>query len=247
MTSIITNPDTDPHDYEATPADGRAVASARYLVYNGLGYDAWAAKLASASPAPSRRVLDVGRLLGLKEGDNPHRWYFPADVERVIGQITADYKRLDPPDAAYFDVQREKYENSGLKRYKDLIAEIKQKYAGTPVGASESIVIGITEATGLDLKTPESFLDAISEGNDPTAQDKAAVDAQITQGRIKVFVFNSQNSTPDVKNLVAAARAKGIAVTTVTETLVPANLSFQDWQSRELQSLANSLAQATGR
>src|SRR5438477_7905050 len=171
--NIIANPDTDPHDYEATPADGRAVASARYLIHNGLGYDSWASKLAAANPRSSRAVLDVGALVGKKEGDNPHRWYFPNDVEKVITQITADYKRLDPADAASFDRQHSQLETVGLKRYKDLLAQTKGRDAGTPVGASESIFEGIAQATGLDLKTPTSFLDAISEGTDPTAQDKA--------------------------------------------------------------------------
>src|SRR5438874_2797754 len=125
--SIIANPDTDPHDYEATPADGRAVASARYLIYNGLGYDSWASKLAAANPRPSRAVLDIGALVGKKEGDNPHRWYFPDDVEKVVARITADYKRIDPADAAFFDRQHEQVETVGLKRYKDLLTQIKAK------------------------------------------------------------------------------------------------------------------------
>ena len=244
--SIISNPDTDPHDYEATPADGRAVASARYLVHNGLGYDSWAAKLAAANPSSSRRVLDVGALVGKKEGDNPHRWYFPGDVEKVITSITSDYTRLDPADAAYFDRQHAQFEAEGLKRYKDLLAQIKRRYAGTPVGASESIFEGIAEATGLELRTPKSFLDAISEGTDPTAQDKATVDRQLAQKQVKVLVYNSQNATPDVKSLVDQAQAHGIPVTTVTET-PPVGTQFQDWQAEQLQSLADALARATGR
>jgi zinc/manganese transport system substrate-binding protein len=128
-----------------------------------------------------------------------------------------------------------------------LIAQINQRYAGTAVGASESIFVGLAEATGLDLKTPAAYLTAISEGTDPTAQDKATVDQQISEHQIKVFVYNSQNSTPDVKTLVDAATAKGIEVTTVTETLSPATLSFQDWQSAQLQQLADALAKATGK
>lgn len=246
VTSLITSPDTDPHDYEPTAQDGREIAGARYVIFNGLGYDAWASKAVDANPSASRKVLDVGALLGHKEGDNPHRWYFPGDVERVIARITADYKRLDPGQATYFDRQHDAFETTGLKRYKDLLAEIKQKYAGTPVGASESIFVGLAEATGLNLLTPSSFLTAISEGTDPTAQDKATADQQITAKQVKVFVFNSQNSTPDVKTLVDAARANGIIVTTITET-PPKDLSFEDWQSQQLQRLADALATATGR
>ena len=246
VTSLITSPDTDPHDYEPTPQDGRTIAAAQYVVFNGLGYDSWAAKALDANPASNRKALDIGNFLGLREGDNPHRWYFPDDVERVVAQITSDYRAIDPADAAYFDQQRQTFEATGLKQYKDLLTEIKQKYAGTPVGASESIFVGLAHATGLNLLTPSSFLTAISEGTDPTAQDKATTDEQISSKQIKVFVFNSQNSTPDVHTLVDAARANGIEIATITET-PPANVSFQDWQTQQLQQLADALATATGR
>ena len=242
VTSLIASPDTDPHDYEPTAQDARAIASAQYVVFNGVGYDTWAGQSVDANPSSDRKVLEIGKLLGLREGDNPHRWYFPADVEKVINQITADYKALDPADADYFDQQHSDLETNGLKTYKDLLGEIKQRYGGTPVGASESIFEGIADATGLDLKTPASFLTAISEGTDPTAQDKATVDTQIAQQQIKVFVYNRQNSTPDVQALVDAARAAGIEVATVTETLVPADASFEVWQSTQLQQLADALA-----
>lgn len=247
VASVIVNPDTDPHDYEPTPADGRRIASARYVISNGVGYDAWIEKLLAANPAPGRTTLSVGKLVGKKEGENPHRWYFPTDVESVIKRITADYKRLDAKDAAYFDQKYTDLETNGLAAYHSLLASIKQRYAGTPVGASESIFVGIAEATGLDLITPARYTTAISEGTDPTAADKATVDAQIKNREIRVFVFNSQNATPDVKTLVDAVKVRQIPTTTVTETLTPANATFEQWQSSELMQLRDALAKATGR
>jgi zinc/manganese transport system substrate-binding protein len=245
--SIINSPDTDPHDYEPTAADGRTVASARYAIVNGVGYDPWASKLLSANPVSGRAVLDVGDLVGVKPGGNPHRWYSPPDVRKVIDQITSDYKRLAPADAAYFDQQKTAFTTTGLGRYNSLVAEIKTKYAGTPVGASESIFSPLAGALGLHLVTPESFLSAISEGSEPTAADKAACDNQIKSHQIKVYVFNRQNSTPDVKAQVDLAKSIGIPVASVTETLTPATASFQDWQADELQGLQQALASATGR
>ena len=244
VTSIITNPDTDPHDYEATAADARTIATARYVIVNGVGYDPWAPKLVAANPVTGRKVLTVGELVGVPDGGNPHRWYSPPDVERVIDQITADYKALDPTDASTFDQQRRQFDTQGLAGYHTLIEQIKQKYAGMPVGASESIFAPLADALGLRLLTPSGFLNAISEGADPTAADKATTDRQITTRQVKVFVYNSQNTTPDVKALVAQARAEGIAVAIVTETPTPPEASFQDWQVRELAALADALANA---
>ena len=246
VTSIITNPASDPHDYEPTPRDARTLAGARVAIVNGIGYDPWSSKLLSANPVEGRDVLTVGDVVGIKPGGNPHRWYSPPNVQQVIDAITASYKKLDPKDAAYFDSQRMRFETRGLARYKRLIAAIKSRYAGVPVGASESIFEPLAESLGLKLLTPPGFMNAVSEGTDPTAADKLTVDRQITQRQIKVWVYNSQNATPDVKRLTEEARAHGVPVDTVTETLTPASASFQDWQSRELQALARALAAATG-
>jgi zinc/manganese transport system substrate-binding protein len=247
VTSIINNPDADPHDYEATPADGRTIAAARLAIVNGVGYDPWATKLADTNASSGRITLTVGDVVGVKVGDNPHRWYNPDNVRTVVDQITAAYKKIDPADAGYFDSQRGAVLSSNLKAYFDTIDQIKASYAGTPVGASESIFAMLAPALGLDLLTPAAFLTAISEGGDPTAADKATIDAQITGKQIKVYVYNSQNATPDVQAQVKEAKAAGIPVTTITETLTPAGASFQGWQVAQLTALRQALAQATGK
>ena len=115
------------------------------------------------------------------------------------------------------------------------------------IPAGQSIFTPLAGPLGLRLVSPESFLDAISEGNDPTAADKATVDQQIASKAIKVFVFNSQNSTPDVQRLVDAAKVNGIGVTTVTETLTPKGATFQARQTAQLRALESALATATGK
>jgi zinc/manganese transport system substrate-binding protein len=244
VSSIITNPATDPHDYEATPHDAREVASADLVIVNGIGYDTWAQKLLDADPSARRSVLDVGDLVGVEVGGNPHQWYSPTSVDKFIGRVSADLARLDPADAAYFAARRTAYETTGLADYHALIAQIRRRFAATPIGASESIVTPLVAALGLAMKTPESFLDAIAEGNEPSAADTATANEQITDGAIKVFVFNSQNATPDVQRLVDAAHAKGIPVVTVSETLTPAGATFAAWQTAELRNLRDALARS---
>ena len=245
--SVIVNPATDPHDYEPTPGDAIAVAKAGMVVYNGIGYDPWAPKLLAADPQSGRAVLCVGDLVGIRPGANPHRWYSPTDVGRVIDAVTADYKRALPGDASYFDRRRAALLSSGLAQYRALVSGIRARYGGTPIGASESIFAPMAQALDLDLVTPARFLDAVSEGSEPTAADKATIDGQIRTHAIKVYVVNSQNSTPDVREQVDEARAAGIPVVAITETLTPASASFQAWQVRELQDLRAALARAAGR
>src|SRR5919201_4823510 len=160
------------------------MASATFVIEDGIGYDPWAQKLLDANPVSGRDVLDVGKLLGVPDGGNPHRWYSPPDVQRVIDAISAEYGRLDPRDGAYFERRRSAFETSELADYHRVISEIRRKYGGTPVGASESIFALMAPALGLKLVTPPSFLDAISEGTEPSAADKATIDHQITSGEI---------------------------------------------------------------
>jgi zinc/manganese transport system substrate-binding protein len=246
-TSLITNPATDPHAYEPTPTDARVVAGAGVVIQNGIGYDSWAAKMLAANPVPGRAVLDVGKLVGIADGGNPHRWYSPTDVRAVVDQITADYAKTDPSGKGYFEQRKAAFLTTDLATYNDLINQIRAKYTGVKVGASESIFSPLAQALGLALVTPASFLTAISQGTDVSAADKATIDAQISSKQIKVYVFNSQNSTPDVAAQVTAAKSGSIPVVAVTETLSPAGATFQQWQSAQLQQLAAALHEATGR
>lgn len=246
VTSIIVNPNTDPHDYEATPADARAIASASYVIFNGVGYDPWVRQVLDANPVSGRRELEIGKLLDKQAGDNPHFWYNPDYVTRVANQITADLKQLDAAHASYFDQQNHQFLTTDLQQYHDLIGSIKQKYQGTPVGATESIFAYLAPALGLNLITPPGFMKAISEGTEPTAADKATFDQQVTQKLIKVFVYNKQNATPDTDALKAKAQQEGIPLVAITETLDPGTASFQQWQAAQLQALERALAQATG-
>jgi zinc/manganese transport system substrate-binding protein len=247
VSSIIVNPAADPHSYQPSTADGRRIAGANMVIVNGLGYDEWATQLLQASPSSARVVLDVGKRLGLAAGSNPHRWYFPGDVRAVIAAIVAGYDRLDPGDARYFAAQRALLETQGLARYDVLRREIRARYAGVPVGYSESIFQGLGEDLGLKLLTPASFARAVAEGTDVTAGDKQTVDEQARKRQIAVWVFNSQNVTPDVQRVNELARAAHIPIATVTETLSPASESFEAWQTAQLQRLAAALHEATGR
>jgi zinc/manganese transport system substrate-binding protein len=247
VNSIIVNPSTDPHSYEPAASDGVAIARSKMAIVNGIGYDTWASKLLAANPSSARVVLDVGRLLGLREGDNAHQWYSPPSVRRVIGQIVADYKRLDPKDAAYFDQQRTALETTGLAEYDRLRSTIRARYGGVPVGYSESIFQALGEDLGLKLLTPYSFAKAIAEGTEVSAADKHTVDRQAEGRAIKVWVYNSQNATPDVQRVNQLARAARIPITTITETLSPASATFEQWQDAQLKALLAALHRATGR
>lgn len=242
VASIVSNPAADPHAYEPTSFDARTFAGAQLVVVSGAGYDPWASQLVAANPVKGRIVLDVAKLVGVKAGGNPHRWYSPADVRRVAAALAAGYAALDPAHAAYFRARLRWFETTALAAYTHELAVIRRRFGGVAVGASEGIFGPLAEALGLRLVTPPSFLHAIGEGADPSASDIRTIERQIATRRIAVWVVNTQNETPDVARLTAAARGRGIPVVSVTETLTPVTATFQQWQVRQLRALATALA-----
>jgi zinc/manganese transport system substrate-binding protein len=238
--SVVTDPNADPHEYESNTNDARAFATANLVILNGAGYDDWGQKLLSASPNEGRKVLNVADLLGKKSGDNPHFWYDPTYVTQVADKITAEYKALDSGDASYFDQQRTAF-TSSLEPYLHRLAEIKQKFAGVPVGATESIFVYMAGYLGLNLISPPEFMQAVAEGNDPPASTVVTFHNQIAQKAIKVLVYNVQTATAVTTNLRIEATQQSIPVVGVSETLQPVSATFQEWQDSQLIALENAL------
>ena len=243
VTSIITNPNTDPHSYEPTAADAESLAAAKFVIENGIGYDPWVPRLLAADQG-NPTVLDVGDVVGVADGGNPHRWYNPVDVQTVIAKMVSDLQALDPSDSAYFASQAARFDDVALHEYDSLIARIKAKYSGVPVGASESIFAMLAPALGLDLVTPPTFLRAISEGTEVSAADTETIDGQIRNHLIKIYVYNSQNVTPDVQAQLSEVKAEHIPYATITESLAPASATYQTWQSTQLMGIEAALAKA---
>jgi len=240
VTSVVSDPNADPHQYESSTNDARAFAQANYVILNGAGYDAWGQKLLDANPVSGRKVFTVADLLGKHEGDNPHFWYNPTYVEQVSDQITKDFQALDPADSAYFTQQRAAFETA-LSAYHKRIAEIKARFAVQKVGATESIFAYLANALGLDLVSPPEFMTAVAEGNDPPASSMVAFEQQVQQKQITVLVYNVQTITDVTNTIKQLASKQNIPIVGVSETIQPADASFQEWQTAQLLVLQNAL------
>ena len=238
--SVVTDPNTDPHEYESSTKDARAFADADLVILNGAGYDDWGKKLLAANSSTHRQVIDVAELLGRKVGDNPHFWYQPDYAVRVADAITARYRLIDAANSSYFDQRRTDFA-AALKPYEAKVASIKQRFSRTPIGATESIFVYMAGALGLNLISPPEFMNAIAEGNDPPASAVAAFHDQIAANQIKVLVYNKQTSTAVTTNLRQLASSHHIPSVGVSETM-PASSNFQDWQLAQLQGLEAALS-----
>jgi zinc/manganese transport system substrate-binding protein len=247
VVSVVSDPNADPHEYESNANTAKIFATANYVILNGAGYDSWGDKLLSAGTHTDRKVLNVGDLLGKKNGDNPHFWYNPDYVNRVIAQMGQDLISIDPSNTEYYKEQLTALQKT-LAPYQSRIASIKKQFGSTPIACTESICVYPAASLGLDLVSPAEFMDAIDEGNDPPAQSVVKFQQLIKDKKIQVLVYNEQTVTPTTENIKKMAADAGIPVVGITETIQPPDLSFQDWMNAELIFLENALnAKALGK
>lgn len=241
VTSILSDPNADPHEYESSVPDAVAVSQADIIIENGLEYDTWMDKLLSASPNSNRQVLIGGQIAAHPLPDNPHVWYGIDNMQSIAGAITDALKKADPVDASTFDSNLQTFNNS-LNPLLQKMDEIKSKYQGTPVGLTETIYLYQTQAMGLNVLTPYNFEKALAEGNDPSVADVNTTNQQVKNKQIKVLIYNNQTVTPITTNLENMATQLGISVVQVSETM-PQGKTYQSWMLDQLNQLEQSLQQ----
>lgn len=241
VTSIISDPNTDPHTYETNAANAAAVSSAQLVLENGLGYDDFVSKiLATGGDDPGRRVLTVQQVLGIHGADaNPHVWYDTARLPAVAAAIAKQLSAIDPRHRSYYDANVRRFDRS-LQPLLAVINDIKQKYAGTPIAYTERVPGYLVQAAGLRLGTPPSFSQALEDGNDPSPQDTAFFDAAITAHKVKVLLYNSQVVDAQTDHIKQLARSAGVPIVGVSETMPPGQ-TFQSWQLGQDKSLLRAL------
>ncbi len=239
VTSLITQPNQDPHLFEASPSTARQLANARLVVYNGADYDPWLPKLLAASKAPQREQIVVASLVGKEAGDNPHLWYLPETMPALGAAVTAFLIRADKTHQDDYNARLTAFLAS-LKPIETKIAALREKYRGTPVTATEPILGYLMEA--LELKVSNArFQQAIMNDTEPSAADIAAFETDLRQRRVNVLIYNAQTSDEMTRHMLKLARAARIAVVNVSETK-PADISYQAWILSQLNALEQALA-----
>lgn len=239
VTSILSNPDQDPHLFEASPKTARALQHAQVVIYNGADYDPWMGKLLSASKQASRATIVVADLVGKKPGDNPHLWYDPATMPAAARALAAALGRADPANKAEYDANLQKFVAS-LKPVDDKVAALRAQYKGVPVTATEPVFGYMSDALGLDMRN-QRFQLATMNDTEASAQDVAAFENDLRKKQVRVLIYNSQAEEPMTKRMLKIARDAGVPSVSVTETQ-PAGKTFQQWMAGQLDALAAALA-----
>jgi len=241
VSAIESNPNTDPHTFEASPAVASEVAAAKLIVQNGVGYDTYMNKIESSSPSSGRKVIDVQALLGLPDSTpNPHLWYKPGTMSKVAGAVASDLSALSPGHSAYFHANVVKFDKS-LQPWYTAIAQFKAAYKGTPVAVTEPVGDYMLQAAGADIMTPFGLQADIMNGVDPSPQYVSLEDNLFAHHKVKVFVYNQQVTDSLTASFLAAAHRYGIPVVGVYETMPVPGYRYQSWMLAEVNALKKAV------
>ncbi len=245
VTAIESNPNTDPHSFEASPSVAQAVAAARLVVQNGLGYDTYMNKIEAAAPDAARKVIDVQQLLGLPDDTpNPHLWYSPSTMPAVAKALASDLSALQPAHAAYFRANERSFDRS-LDPWLQAIASFKAAYPGTPVATTEPVGDYMLQAAGTKNLTPFVFQADIMNGVDPSPQYVSLENSLIADHKVKAFLYNQQVTDSLTQSFLAEAEKDGIPVVGVYETMPIPGYDYQSWMMAEVQALKRAVADQT--
>ncbi|WP_186016857.1 metal ABC transporter solute-binding protein, Zn/Mn family [Burkholderia gladioli] len=238
VTSILSNPDQDPHLFEASPKTARALQHANLVVYNGADYDPWMAKLLAASKNATRKTIVVADLVGKKPGDNPHLWYDPATMPAAALAISAALGAADPSHKADYDANLAGFLAS-LKPIDATVAALRAQYKGVPVTATEPVFGYMSDAIGLEMRNLRFQLATMND-TEASATDIAAFENDLRKRQVKVLIYNSQAEEPMTKRMLKIAKDASVPTVSVTETQ-PAGKTFQQWMLAQLDALGAAL------
>jgi len=239
VTSVLSNPNEDPHLFEVNSSVARKISSARIVIYNGIDYDPWMSKLLRATTADTRRVIVVADLAHKKSGDNPHLWYEPSTMLLLGRMLSSDLADADPAHKEEYERRLQAFINS-FTVLDIRIADLRKKYAGTPVTATEPVFGYMATALGLKMRN-ERFQLAVMNNAEPRASDTAAFESDLKNHMVRVLLYNSQATDTAAQRLLRLARQFQIPVVGVTET-EPAGKNYQDWMIAQLDVLDKALS-----
>ncbi len=243
VTSVIDDPDADPHEFESNPSDAARLAKAQIVIENGAGYDDFMDKLLSAAGG-DKTVINVEELAKVSGSDvNPHLWYSPTYVTTAAKAFAGAFGKADPAHAKAFEQNLATF-LEGYAPYERTIATIKQKYAGQAVAYTERVAGYLVDAAGLHLGTPAAFSRAVEDDTDPSPQDAAAFTRDLKEHQVKVLLYNSQVADEQTRALKDTAEAAGVPVVGVAETLPKGERDFQTWQNAQAEALLTALGGA---
>jgi len=242
VSAIESNPNTDPHTFEASPSVAEEVSAAQVVVQNGVGYDTFMEKIEAASPSSARKVITVQKLLGLPDSTpNPHLWYKPQTMPALARALAADLSALQPAHAAYFRANAAAFEHS-LIPWDEALSRFRTEFAATPVATTEPVGDYMLEAAGTRNLTPFALQADIMNGVDPAPQNVTLQNGLFSGHKVKAFLYNQQVTDSLTHTFLENAERAGVPVVGVYETMPP-GYDYQAWMLAEVAALRRAVAE----
>jgi zinc/manganese transport system substrate-binding protein len=242
VTAIESDPNVDPHTFEASPKVAAELAGAQLIIENGLGYDSWADKMIAATSNSGRRIINVQHLMRLDDSTpNPHLWYDPKVMPVVAQAIADDLAAFRPAEAKYFHDNLRAFDAS-LQPWLQAIATFKAAHPDTPVAVTEPVADYMVEAAGCAILTPFSLQAAIMNGNDPSPQDVTKQQALLASHKAKAFLYNRQVTDSLTQSFLELAKKAGVPVVAVYETMPTPGFTYQSWMLAQTRALQKAVA-----
>lgn len=239
VNSIMSNPDADPHLFTTSPSTSKAISNAQIIIYNGADYDDWMKPILATVDTKKVIVINVADLVGVKSGANPHLWYRPQTFPTLANVLADKLKQLSPSEQKEVSKNLQEFLGDNAK-VQTLINQNKQKYAGTPVTATEPVFGYMSEALGLKMYG-EDFQWKIMNDTEPTPKMIASFQELFTKKTVKVLFYNSQVSDSLTENMKALAKKNQVQVVGVTETM-PVNTKINQWLTNEVNTTVKALS-----
>lgn len=242
--SIINDPSQDPHSYEADAQVQLALSKADIIIENGGGYDSFVDTLLKGANNPGSTLFTVakvsGRDLSPTTGEfNEHLWFDFPTITKLADLLAARFTKLDASGAATFSANAKRFDAAIAVLVSDEAA-LKAAHAGEGAAITEPVPLYLLDAAGLVDKTPVTFSRAIEQGTDVPPLVLRQTLALFTDHAVKLLAYNEQTSGPETAQVLAAAKAAGIPVVAVRETL-PAGKDYLHWMTDVLAALKTAL------
>jgi zinc/manganese transport system substrate-binding protein len=247
VTSILSNPNQDPHEFTTDAATAKAVADADIVIHNGLGYDAWMDKLLAAPGKKDRVIIRVANLIGAKDGDNPHIWYYPKTMLALSDKLAQALTSRLPTEMNW----NRGYSDAGIRFKEEIqvvasrIAAIKSNYPATTVTATEPVFGYMASALGFKMLNYD-FQIAVMNDTEPSAAQTAAFEKSLNAKTVKMLFYNKQVSDPTTERLKKIAIQMDIPIVGVTETQPADQKTYVDWMNTELRVVERALDSKPG-
>lgn len=242
VTSVVTG-SADPHSFSPAAGTVAAIEDAALVVYNGGGYDAWIdgalAGHRNIAVVDAYSLLDAAAV-GEAAPANEHVFYELNTAKAVASRVADRLSEVDPDKATQY---RSRATDFGRKADAILGQEhaMRAAYPNTSVVATEPVAHYLLLAAGLTDKTPEGFSNAVEQDTDPAPADIAAMLDLISRREVAALMFNDQTVTGATRQIRDAARAAGVPVVEVTETLPATGEDYLAWQAATAGRLDSAL------